>query len=259
MQKKKLYCIVGETGSGKDTLVNKLMCEFPKQFKAVVSYTNREIREGETEGVEHYFVSKEEFTKKYKTKRNEIVAYTKIANEQGEGYEYMALIEDVKEANIYIIDPNGLKYLRDNFGDEIDAVVIYIYAPLKQRKERAKTRSDYKTKFLKRVSAEQAQFDHFYRHRHFDYVIYNLDGMDDTSYETFKAIIQYEENERDVGSEYTSVLGDDHTKEELSDAMSLMKTSIEFYISQYTTNTTLVRNAKKNYMLLRNLILSHMR
>jgi len=51
----------------------------------------------------------------------------------------------------------------------------------------------------------------------------------------------------------------DHTKEELSDAMSLMKTSIEFYISQYTTNTTLVRNAKKNYMLLRNLILSHMR
>ena len=100
MNKKKLYCIIGETGSGKDTLVERLKSEFPGKYRSVVSYTNREKRDTETDGIEHYFVSKEEFAKKYKTCRNDIVAYTKIANESGEGYEYMALIEDVKERNI---------------------------------------------------------------------------------------------------------------------------------------------------------------
>lgn len=48
--KKTIFCIVGESGSGKDTLVSYTLKEFGIPFKTVISYTDREMRENETNG-----------------------------------------------------------------------------------------------------------------------------------------------------------------------------------------------------------------
>lgn len=55
----KIYCIMGKSASGKDTLFKKLLAECPK-MKKMVLYTTRPIREGETDGVEYHFVRPED-------------------------------------------------------------------------------------------------------------------------------------------------------------------------------------------------------
>jgi guanylate kinase len=258
--KKKLFCIIGETASGKDTLVERLISSNPELYKPVCSYTTREKRDGETDGKEHYFITKSEFDNIKREAGENVVAYTKIANEKGEGYEYMATLKEVMDANIYIIDPLGLKYLKDRFSDKLDVIAIYIYAPFVQRKKRAeKSRSDFNTKFEKRVNAERGQFDHFYRHRKFDYIIYNFDGLSKESFQTFQTIVNYELFERDLFSEFTSVLDDEYTKEDLIIALNYLKTVTEFYTSQLSDDGLMIRDANKNYKLIRNIILGRLR
>ena len=61
MNKGKLIVFSGPSGSGKDTVIEKLLpkCDIVKS----VSATTRDIRPGEKNGVDYYFVSREEFEK----------------------------------------------------------------------------------------------------------------------------------------------------------------------------------------------------
>jgi len=51
----KIYCVMGKSASGKDTLFKKMLSECPK-MKKLVLYTTRPMREGEADGVEYHFV-----------------------------------------------------------------------------------------------------------------------------------------------------------------------------------------------------------
>ncbi len=56
----KLYCLMGKSASGKDTFYKDLMEEEKLHLKTVVSYTTRPPREGEKDGVEYHFVSRQQ-------------------------------------------------------------------------------------------------------------------------------------------------------------------------------------------------------
>ena len=56
----KIYCVMGKNSSGKDTVYKKLKEQY-KEFRLIVPYTTRPIREGEKDGVEYYFVDPEQF------------------------------------------------------------------------------------------------------------------------------------------------------------------------------------------------------
>lgn len=56
----KIYCVMGKSSSGKDTVYKKLKEQY-KGFRLIVPYTTRPIREGEKDGVEYYFVDPEQF------------------------------------------------------------------------------------------------------------------------------------------------------------------------------------------------------
>lgn len=53
----KLFCIMGKSASGKDTIFKKLTQDENLDLKRVVSYTTRPMREGEQEGMEYHFVT----------------------------------------------------------------------------------------------------------------------------------------------------------------------------------------------------------
>lgn len=53
----KLFCIMGKSASGKDTIFKRLVQDEDLNLKTVVSYTTRPMREGEKNGVEYYFVT----------------------------------------------------------------------------------------------------------------------------------------------------------------------------------------------------------
>lgn len=54
-----IFCIVGKSSSGKDTIYKKLLRNKSLRLRRIVPYTTRPIRSGETEGVEYYFTTAE--------------------------------------------------------------------------------------------------------------------------------------------------------------------------------------------------------
>ena len=261
LKKKKLFCICGKTASGKDTIVNALNLIHPDKYRAVCSYTTRPKRDNEIEGVSHYFVSKEHFDEIRMNADSAILAYTKIEDKENgsePGYEYMALFDELQKANIYIVDPNGIFYLKERFGDKIEPIVIYVYTPANQTLERARSRSDFNTKYQERVKNESAQFDSFLKNRLYDYIVYNFDGCMQDIVDTVKHII---DNEMEYEEKITDMERDDdvYTKEELSDALSIMKTISSYYKEVFKNNLSLSKKVSNAYLITRNLILDKMK
>lgn len=55
----KIYCIMGKSSSGKDTLYKMLLEDTDIKINTVIPYTTRPMREGEKDGVEYYFCKEE--------------------------------------------------------------------------------------------------------------------------------------------------------------------------------------------------------
>ena len=60
----KIIIISAPSGTGKSTIINKLMAMPDLDLKFSVSATNRAPREGEKDGINYYFLTTEEFTRK---------------------------------------------------------------------------------------------------------------------------------------------------------------------------------------------------
>lgn len=53
----KIFCVMGKSATGKDTIYQKLLQENSLQLKRIIPYTTRPIREGEEDGREYHFCS----------------------------------------------------------------------------------------------------------------------------------------------------------------------------------------------------------
>ena len=177
MSNHKLFCIMGETSSGKDTLTKKL-CE-DTGMKAIVSYTTRPRRTNE--GDTHIFVD----DSVYEQMKDNLAAYTEI-----NGFRYWTTIEQIYDNDIYIIDPNGLETLENLGLEDIDLCSIYINVPIDVRLERALYRGDSLEDFFSRNKSEMKQFIQMKAAGGFDYAISNLN--EDKAYAVLKYIVEVE-------------------------------------------------------------------
>ena len=177
MSNHKLFCIMGETASGKDTLTKKL-CE-DTGMKAIVSYTTRPRRTNE--GDTHIFVD----DSVYEHMKDNLAAYTEI-----NGFRYWTTIEQIYDNDIYIIDPNGLETLENLGLEDIDLCSIYINVPIDIRLERALYRGDSLEDFFSRNKSEMRQFIQMKAAGGFDYAISNLN--EDKAYAVLKYIVEVE-------------------------------------------------------------------
>ena len=59
----KIFCIMGKSSSGKDTLYKQILKDESLHFSRIVPYTTRPIRSGETEGVEYFFTDEKELSR----------------------------------------------------------------------------------------------------------------------------------------------------------------------------------------------------
>lgn len=104
-----LILVVGASGSGKTTICKLLEKLSGGTFKDLVSYTTRPMREGETDGLEHWFVDS------CSCDDSEMMAYTQFG-----GYEYWTSYNQLENFNtyIYIIDEEGIRFFEQNLPDE---------------------------------------------------------------------------------------------------------------------------------------------
>ena len=176
MKLKNIYLIVGQSGSGKDTITDIICKEYG--LKKVISFTTRPPRNKSEIGKSHLFVTKAEFD----ALENK-VAYTFYNN-----HEYCATSAQVDECDLYIIDPKGVKYLKQTYTGGKGVKVIYIESCYSSRYERMKARAMTSNRDMTELQAVNTALDRvnndvsdFYEYEHnicpVDYRVSNNDNI----------------------------------------------------------------------------------
>ena len=121
---KKLYVISGSSGVGKGTVLKGFMEKHP-DFMLSVSCTTRKPREGEQDGVNYFFLSKEEFTKNIE--EDKFLEWAEFAgNYYGTKKKYIKQCLDNGMNVILEIETNGALQVKKKMPE---AVLIFIAPP----------------------------------------------------------------------------------------------------------------------------------
>ena len=153
---KYLFVVSGPSGTGKDTIVARLLADHP-EIRHTISATTRAPREGEQDGVNYYFVSKEDFERKLQN--DEIVEHTCYC-----GNYYGTLRSEIerhmreKTPVILVIEVEGAGNIKRLYPGATTVFVLPPDLPELERRLRARGTEDEQTiqKRLKRAQAEVA-------------------------------------------------------------------------------------------------------
>jgi len=117
--------IVGPSGVGKSTLIQRIAAEFSDVFGFSVSLTTREPREGEQNGRDYHFVSKEEFESLIE--EGELIEYTEVhGNYYGTGKRAVAQILQEGRICLLDIDVQGCRKVR---ASDLNPYTIFVMPP----------------------------------------------------------------------------------------------------------------------------------
>lgn len=164
-----IFVISGPSGSGKGTLIRRLL-EEQKGIALSVSATTRNPRADEVDGKDYYFLSEEEFAK-----RKEQGDFLEVARVHGFFYGTLKQeIEQRRQAGLDVIleiDPQGALQVKER---RSEAILIFIKPPSlevlgKRLRERGTERAEVIQQRLKDAQAELKQ------EFNYDYVIINKD------------------------------------------------------------------------------------
>ena len=168
MKKYKIIALIGESGSGKDTLLKKVLKECPGLHE-IISCTTREPREGEVNGKNYFFISEEEFTQK--------VLNLEMLEATHKNWFYGTSIDALDESviNIGVFNPDGVYALLES--PEVELITIYVCAKAKTRLMRQLTREENPNvdEIIRRYSADKEDFEEFY----FQHYIVNNETLED--------------------------------------------------------------------------------
>ena len=132
-----LIIISGTTCAGKDTVVKELL-KRNNNLELSISCTTRDIRKGEIDGKDYFFVSVEEFEKMIEN--NELLEYAKVHYGMYYGTPKANIEESLEKGKdvILVIDVQGAAKVKELFPETI---LIFVMAPsMKIVKERIKKR-----------------------------------------------------------------------------------------------------------------------
>ena len=165
-----LVIISGPSGVGKGT-IRKALFEIPdNNFCYSVSMTTRKPREGEIDGQDYFFVSREEFERRIK--ENGFLEYAEFVGEYyGTPLDYIDKQMSVGKEVIVEIEVQGALQVQERLPE---AVFIFIVPPSRQAlTERLKNRgTDTEDKIKKRIAKAESEYSLAYK---YDYIVVNDD------------------------------------------------------------------------------------
>ena len=135
-----LVIISSPSGAGKTTLSRRLLEEFAGQLEFSVSYTTRQPRKGERDGVDYRFVSRDEFDRMVDA--GEFAEWAEVhGNRYGTARDVVDKALDGGRDVVFDVDWQGGRRLSAQWPD--DALMIFILPPdlqtLEQRLRRRAT------------------------------------------------------------------------------------------------------------------------
>ena len=181
--------LVGKSGSGKNTVQDYLVKKYG--LKPLLSYTTRDRRFPEENT--HMFITLQEYEG---FKQTDFISYTFY-----NGNHYFATKKQFEEADIYIIDLDGVEYISKlNLELETPYVVIYLDVPEEIRRQRMESRNDDATAIEERLRYDEDAFREV--NRWCNYSIPNLDSEETAkSIAKMVGVAKYDHSELDAERE----------------------------------------------------------
>lgn len=142
-----MILLVGASASGKSVVARKLIENYG--YKKIVTYTTREIRNDEENGVDYHFISKDEFIKKIN--ESFFIEYA-IYNDN----YYGTALKDLKGLKVLIVEPNGANVYINKLKNDVK--VVYLEASEEVRKERMFQRGDKEESINNRLISDNDYF-----------------------------------------------------------------------------------------------------
>lgn len=165
----KIIALIGEAGSGKDTIMRNVLKVRPGLHE-IVSCTTRPMREGEQEGVNYFYLTKEAFAEK--VINGEMFEATSF-----NGWFYGTAKQSMDETvvNIGVFNPEGIEALLES--NEVDVTVYYVRATDKNRLLRQLNRENNPDvdEIIRRFKADREDFCEL----DFDYIKLPNNTLDD--------------------------------------------------------------------------------
>lgn len=148
-----MLLLMGKTCAGKDTIQNILISKFG--MKNIISYTTRPMRVGETNGVQYWFLSEEEFLKKKEEGFfAEIIEYK---DKEGKTLYYGGAKEDFSDEKVMIVNVDGLEQIREF--EDINSVAFFLNVSDEVIRERLIGRGDDAETAENRIRQDNEMFE----------------------------------------------------------------------------------------------------
>ena len=142
-----MIILCGASASGKTVTALELQRKYG--LSKAITTTTRAKRVGETDGVEYFFISKEEFQKRLK--ENKFVE-SSLYNDN----YYGCGIDQVADDKVVVLDPNGLHSFKKLKNKNI--ITFLLIADEKTRRDRVISRGDKKENIEQRLTNDVVDF-----------------------------------------------------------------------------------------------------
>ncbi len=185
-QKKGVVTVIsGFSGSGKGTVVKKIMSEYPDRFRLSVSVTTRQPRDKEVPGVDYYYIGQEEYDRMVKEDR--LLEHAEYAGGcYGTPREFVEENLNAGRDVILEIEQRGAFQIKEILPD---AVLIFLTAPsadaLVSRLHNRKETDDFIAKRMAKSVQEASNISRY------DYLVVN-----DTVEQCVQDVIRILDSER---------------------------------------------------------------
>ena len=180
----RLFVLSAPAGTGKTTLVSRLVKELPNLVQSI-SYTTRAPRHGEKDGVHYYFVTPEAFGARLAA-GDFLEHVTLYGDSYGTSKSQVEALLAQGRGVILVIDTQGALKLKG----KVDAVFIFVSPPsmeeLRERLEKRKSEGSKKIEERLAVAASEIE-----KREAYDYEIVN--DHFDTAFQKLKQIVISEE------------------------------------------------------------------
>jgi len=159
----KLFCLLGKSGTGKDTLFRNIVNdpELGSALSPVVPYTTRPKRENEICGVQYHFVTEARMDEL--ERRGEIIEKRQYDTVHGVWHYFTAALEiPLQRDYVIITTPHGVKKLAKKIGSD-NMVIVHLKVDDRARIERTMRREGKQqapnyAEVRRRYSADEQDF-----------------------------------------------------------------------------------------------------
>lgn len=143
-----MIILVGESASGKSSIENYLINHYA--YSKIISYTTREPRSNEEDGVDYYFIDELQFDE---LKKQGFFAEYATYN----GWHYGTAKEDYAFDKVVVLTPHGLRQIKKSIN--INITSFYINVPRRDRLIKILYRGDNIEEAYRRNLSDVGMFD----------------------------------------------------------------------------------------------------